>query len=302
MIRAGLMAGNRTKQAGVRAGVMTSVMAGIIGWPVGHSLSPTLHRYWLRENRIAGDYVLLETRPEDLKDAIRALPQRDFAGVNVTIPHKQAAARIVGRIDDDARRIGAVNALTVEEDGSLTGRNTDVFGFLENLKAAVTGWEAARAPAVVLGAGGAARAVVVALLGAGTPELRLVNRTRERAEALAKDIDPRIRIVPWKDRARALAEAGLLVNATPLGMEGGPPLDLALDALPETAAVNDIVYRPLETPLLKRAGARGHPVADGLGMLIHQARPCFTDWFGGRAEDSIALRAALTKKMAKSGR
>ncbi len=291
------MAGKRTERTGITAGIM----AGIMGWPVGHSLSPTLHRYWLHENHIAGDYVLLETRPEDLEETIRALPEKGFAGLNVTIPHKQAAARIVDRIDEGARRIGAVNAVTVEKDGSLSGRNTDVYGFLENLKAAVPGWEAARAPAVVLGAGGAARAVAVALLGAGVPELRLANRTHERAEALAKDIDPRIRIVPWEDRAQALAEAGLLVNATSLGMEGAPPLDLVLDALPETAAVNDIVYRPLETPLLKRARARGHPVADGLGMLIHQARPCFTDWFGGRAEDSAALRAALTKKMAKSG-
>ncbi len=280
---------------------MAGIMAGIIGWPVGHSLSPTLHRYWLRKNRIAGDYVSLETRPEDLEKAIRALPEKGFTGLNVTIPHKQAAARIIDRIDEGARRIGAVNAVTVEEDGSLSGRNTDVFGFLENLKSAVPGWEAARAPAVVLGAGGAARAVAVALLSAGVPELRLANRTHERAEALAKDIDSRIRIIPWEDRAQALAEAGLLVNATSLGMEGAPPLDLVLDALPETAAVNDIVYRPLETPLLKRARARGHPVADGLGMLIHQARPCFIDWFGGQAEDSPDLRAALTQKMAESG-
>ncbi len=259
------MNANRTKRINAKAGVM--------GWPVGHSLSPTLHRYWLHENRIVGDYMLLETRPEDLEKTIRTLPEKGFSGANVTIPHKQAATRIVDRIDDGAGRIGAVNAITVEEDGSLLGRNTDVFGFLENLHAAVPEWEATGAPAVILGAGGAARAVAVALLDAGIPEIRLANRTRERAEVLAKDIDPRIRVVPWENRAQALAGAGLLVNTTSLGMAGGPSLELALDTLPETAAVNDIVYRPRETPLLKRARARGHPVADGLGMLIHQARP-----------------------------
>lgn len=288
------MTADRTKRINAKAGVM--------GWPVDHSLSPTLHKYWLRENQISGDYMLLETRPEDLEKTIHDLPDKGFSGANVTIPHKQATARIVDRVDDSARRIGAVNAITVEEDGSLSGRNTDVFGFLENLRAAVPGWEAVEAPAVILGAGGAARAVVVALLDAGMPELRLANRTRERAEALAKDIDSRIRVVPWENRAQALAGAGLLVNTTSLGMAGGPSLELALDALPETAVVNDIVYRPLETPLLKRARARGHPVADGLGMLIHQARPCFVDWFGGRAEDSAGLRAALIKKMAETER
>lgn len=292
------MAADRPKQNDAMDGVQAGVLAGVLGWPVGHSLSPTLHRYWLHENRIGGDYVLLETPPEDLEKVLHALPDKGFSGANVTIPHKQAMVRIVDRLDESARRIGAVNAVTVEEDGSLSGRNTDVFGFLENLRAAMPGWQATGAPAVVLGAGGAARAVVVALLDAGVPELRLANRTPEHAEALAQDIDSHIRVVPWENRHQALADAGLLVNTTSLGMAGTPPLALALDALPETALVNDIVYRPLETPLLKHARARGHPVADGLGMLINQARPCFADWFGGRAEDSAGLRAALIKKMA----
>lgn len=200
----------------------------------------------------------------------------------------------MAEVDAVARRIGAVNTVVIRADGSLAGSNTDAFGFIESLKAdAPPGWDAAAGPAVMLGAGGAARAVLVALLDAGVPEIRIVNRSRERAEALAAEFGPRLLPVGWGDRAAALGGAGLLVNTTSLGMAGQPPLDLALDDLPATALVNDIVYAPLVTDLLARAAARGNPVVDGLGMLLHQGRPGFEAWFGVAPAVTAELRAAV---------
>jgi shikimate dehydrogenase len=253
-------------------------IAGIIGWPVGHSRSPRLHGWWLRLYDIDGAYVPMPVRPADLELALRALPRLGFAGCNVTLPHKQNVMRLVDEIDPVARRIGAVNTVVVGADGRLAGSNTDAFGFVEALREAAPGWRPAD-PCVVLGAGGAARAVVVALLDAGAPALRLLNRTRAKAEALAT-LDPRIQVVDWAERADALAGAALLVNTTSLGMVGQPPLALDLAALPTTALVNDIVYTPLYTPLLDQAIARGNTIVDGLGMLLHQARPGFAAWFG----------------------
>jgi len=275
--------------------------AGVMGWPVKHSLSPTLHAYWLKENGLEGEYDLIEVSPEELEKEIKSLQRRGFAGVNITVPHKEKAAAMVDELENNARRIGAVNAITVRGDGTLLGRNTDGFGFLENLKACAPEWRANHGPAVVLGAGGAARAIVAALMDAGVPELRLINRTGERAQKLARDVDSSIQVLPWNERAKALGGANVLVNTTSLGMDSNPPLDLDLDALPQTALVNDIVYRPLETTLLAQARSRGNPVADGLGMLIHQARPCFTEWFGGKAEATDGLRAALLRKLEESG-
>lgn len=256
-------------------------LAGVMGWPVGHSLSPLLHGYWLQTLGIDGAYVPLAVKPEDFADALRTLPKLGFAGANVTIPHKQTALACCDEIDDVAKRIGAVNTVVVRRDGRLWGTNTDVFGFLENLKAKHPAWDPAAGPAVVIGAGGAARAVIVALLDAGVPTVRLANRSRERAEILAKDLSaPNIEVRDWETRALALDGAALLVNTTSLGMTGQPPLDLDLARLPKEAAVCDIVYVPLETNLLKAARAAGHPVIDGIGMLLHQARPGFAAWFG----------------------
>jgi shikimate dehydrogenase len=264
-------------------------LAGVMGWPVEHSLSPRLHGYWLEQHGIDGAYVPLAVAPADLPTALTALPALGFRGVNLTLPHKEQALDLCQEVDDLARRIGAVNTIVVR-DGRLFGSNSDAFGFLENLKDGAPDWRAEAAPAVVLGAGGASRAVVAALADAGAPEVRLVNRTRERAEALATALGGALSVYDWDRREAALAEAGLLVNTTTLGMAGQPPLDLDLGALPVEAVVTDIVYAPLMTPLLQAARTRGNPLVDGLGMLLHQARPGFEAWFGVRPEVTPGLR------------
>ena len=264
-------------------------VAGLIGWPVSHSRSPRLHGYWLAEHRIDGSYVPLPVEPGKVETAVRGLVAAGFAGVNVTIPHKETVLALCDSVDDAARRIGAANLL-VFKDGRIEGCNTDAFGFMANLKEAAPAWRSA-APAVLLGAGGGARAVAVALLGAGVTELRLANRNRNRAEALAAAIGGTVTVVDWEARAEALTGAGLLVNSTSLGMSGQPPLTLALDALPREAVVADLVYSPLETPLLAAARARGCVGVDGLGMLLHQARPSFAAWFGPDPQVTPALRA-----------
>jgi shikimate dehydrogenase len=265
-------------------------IAGVLGWPVAHSLSPRLHGCWLQRYRIDGAYVPLPVRPDDLEAALRALVVLGFAGANVTVPHKEATVAVVDTLTPAARRIGAVNTLIVGADGTLTGDNTDAFGFLENLKAAGIGPVAGLGPAVVLGAGGAARAVVAGLVDAGVGAIRLVNRSIGRAEALAAAIGGPIRVLAWADREAALPGAGLVVNTTTLGMTASPPLDLAVDALPAEAVVTDLVYAPLLTPLLAAASARGLRTVDGLGMLLHQARPGFRAWFGRDPRVTPALR------------
>jgi len=228
-----------------------------------------------------------------LRASLHGIAARGFAGCNLTVPHKQAALAVVDAVDAVAARIGAVNTVIVRRDGTLEGRNTDAFGFRENLRAAQPHWRAGAGPAVVLGAGGAARAVVAALLDDGAPEIRLVNRSRDHAATLAADLAGPITVLDWQHRAEALAGAALLVNTTSLGMTGQPPLDIALAALPQAAVVNDIVYAPLETPLLAAARRRGHAVVDGLGMLLHQARPAFAAWFGVMPDVTAALRDAM---------
>jgi shikimate dehydrogenase len=270
-----------------------ALKAGVMGWPIGHSRSPALHGWWLAQYRIDGAYVPMAVRPGDLPAALRALPILGFAGCNLTIPHKEAALAIVDRVDPVARRIGAVNTIVVDDDGALEGRNTDAYGFIASLRAAQPGWSARRGPAVLVGAGGSARALIVALLEDGAPEIRVVNRTLERAEALAAEFGTLIRPASWTERGEALGEAALLVNTTSQGMTGEPPLELPLDRLPLAAIVNDIVYAPLETPLLAAARRRGNPVVDGLGMLLHQARPGFAAWFGVEPEVTAELRAAV---------
>lgn len=274
-------------------------LAGIMGWPVAHSRSPALHGYWLAELGIDGAYVPMAVKPENLRRALQALPLLGFAGCNITIPHKVDAMRAVDEYDLAAKRAGSVNTIIVRPNGSLLGSSTDGFGFIAALRAALTGFNAAQGPAVVLGAGGAARAIVAALLDEGAEEVRLVNRTPARATKLAKELGGPVRGIPWEERGQALAGASLLVNATSLGMEGQPALDLALDALPRDAVVNDIVYVPLETPLLAAARARGHRCVDGLGMLLHQARPGFEAWFGVRPEVTEGLRQAVLATLAR---
>lgn len=265
-------------------------LAGVIGWPVGHSRSPRLHGYWLRHLGIDGAYVPLAVKPEDFESVLRALPRMGFAGANVTVPHKEQALALADHVEALARRIGAVNTLVVRPDGSVEGRNTDAFGFLENLRHGAPHWDPAAGPAVVLGAGGAARAVCAALVDAGVPEIRLVNRSAARAEQVAGDIGGKFTVLSWERAGAALDGANLLVNTTTLGMTGQPPLELDLAALPVHAVVNDIVYAPLMTDLLIEAAARGNKVVDGLGMLLWQAVPGFEAWFGVRPEVTPALR------------
>ena len=271
-------------------------LAGVIGWPVGHSRSPRLHGYWLESYGIDGAYVPLAVPPEHVARALRALPALGFRGVNVTVPHKQAALTAVDEADSHARRIGAVNTVVVGDDGRLLGSNTDGFGFIENLAAASPDWRRDRA-AVILGAGGASRAIIVALIDAGVPEIRIANRTESRARTLADEFAGPCSVVAWESRAEGLETAGLLVNTTTLGMSGAPTLGITLDGLPSDAVVTDIVYTPLITPLLESAAARGLQAVDGLGMLLHQARPGFAAWFGREPEVTEAVRAFVLEDL-----
>jgi shikimate dehydrogenase len=266
-------------------------IAGIIGWPVGHSLSPRLHGYWLDRYGIDGSYIPLPVAPDNLTEALSALPKLGFVGVNLTVPHKEAALNLVDRIDDVAARIGAINTIVVSEDGSLEGRNTDGYGFIESLSVGTDLQIIKDKPVVILGAGGAARSIIVALQDYGVGSIRLTNRTQRRAERMRDEIGGAIDVVPWDQRAEALNDVTLLVNTTTLGMSGQPVLELELDALPKTAIVNDIVYSPLKTNLLATAAERGNPTVDGVGMLLHQARPGFAAWFGRAPEVTDSLRA-----------
>lgn len=267
--------------------------AGLIGLPVFASRSPKIHRYWLDRHDIAGDYILMPVQPAALEPALRGLAALGFAGCNVTMPHKEAAARLVDRLDATAQRMGAVNLIVVEPDGSLSGYNKDGFGFIQNLYDGNPAWRPSAGPAVVLGAGGGARSVVVSLMEEGVPEVWLLNRTRARAEALRAEFGGAVTVFDWAERHEALAGAALLANTTNQGMSGQPPLDLRLDALPSGALVCDIVYNPLSTPLLDAARARGNAVVNGLGMLLHQARSAFAAWWGVQPNVTPELRAAV---------
>ncbi len=266
-----------------------SRIAGVIGWPVDHSRSPRLHGYWLDQLGIDGAYVPMAVPPDRLTEALNGLSALGFRGANVTVPHKTAALDACDSLDAAARAIGAVNTLVAGADGSLSGMNTDAMGFLANLRQEC-GFEPAGKRAVVLGAGGAARAVVWALADAGAASVAVVNRTLVRAEALAAAFAGPVQAHAWPALDEALAGADLLVNATSLGMQGGAPLDVDLTPLGADAVVNDIVYTPLETQLLQAARRRGLTAVDGLGMLLHQAVPGFERWFGVRPDVTPALR------------
>lgn len=265
-----------------------TVKACVIGWPIRHSRSPLIHGYWLKKYGIDGSYTKEEVHPDALESFLSGIPANGFSGCNVTVPHKETALALAAVADETARAVGAANTLW-HEDGVLQASNTDVYGFMTHLEVSAPGWDAGR-PAMVLGAGGAARAVIKGLADRGLPEIRIANRTMARAQSLADHFgDPAV-VVEWERRAPALEDCGLLVNTTTLGMTGSAPLDIDLAALPEDAVVMDIVYAPLMTPLLEEAGRQGNRTVDGLGMLLHQAVPGFEKWFGQRPEVTDELR------------
>jgi shikimate dehydrogenase len=270
-------------------------LAGVIGSPIAHSKSPQLHRPWLKTHGIAGLYIPMDVASADLRQVLTTLPQMGCVGVNVTLPHKEAILDIADLVTDRATLIGAANTLIFRKDGKIHADNTDGYGFLENLKAGAPMWNPKSGPAVVLGAGGAARAVVASLLDAGVPEILLTNRTRVRAEKLASDFGHRVQVVDWVQAGNILEEAVLTVNTTSLGMIGKQELRVPLDGLRKGTIVTDLVYTPLQTDLIKTAEQRGCITVDGLGMLLHQAVPAFERWFGKRPDVDSATRAAALR-------
>jgi shikimate dehydrogenase len=269
------------------------LLAAVMGWPIAQSRSPVLHNFWLQQHGLRGTYLPLAIPPERLDAALRALHPLGFAGCNLTIPHKQAAMRVIDEIDETAKTIGAVSCVVLRKDGSLAGTNNDWYGFTHNILEFVPDWRGDAGPAVVIGAGGGARAVIYGLLQRGAREIRVCNRTLARAQMLADDFGAAVRAVAWEQRHDALDGAAILVNTTSQGMTGQPPLDLSLERLPQSALVNDIVYIPRETPLLVAARARGNRTVTGLGMLLHQGVPAWKAWFGIEPKVTPELRAAV---------
>jgi shikimate dehydrogenase len=268
-------------------------LAAVVGSPVAHSLSPRLHGYWLRRYGLPGYYIPIDVAQGDLRAMLSLLPRLGFVGLNVTIPHKETVLGLADIVTDRAALIGAANTLIFRKDGKIHADNTDVTGFLASLRQSAPGWNAADGPAAVLGAGGAARAVVAALLEAGAPEVRVANRTRNRAEILRADLGARVTVFDWVQAGDMIDGATTVVNTTALGMEGKPELRVPLEALRRDALVTDIVYRPLVTPFLRTAAAMGCRTVDGLGMLLHQAVPGFERWFGRRPEVDAETRAVV---------
>ncbi len=268
-------------------------LAGVIGHPVAHSKSPTLHGHWLKSYGLAGHYIPMDVAPDDLEVVLRSLPKAGFVGANVTVPHKEAALRLADVVSDRARKIGAANTLVFREDGTIHADNTDGYGFMENLRSGAPDWTPGDGPAVVFGAGGAARAVLQALVEAGVPKIMLTNRTRARADKLKDEFGQTITVVDWVQAGNVVENAELVVNTTSLGMQGQLELRVPLDGLQPGAVVTDLVYAPLKTHLLQTAEEAGCTVVDGLGMLLHQAVPGFESWFGVRPEVNLDLRAAV---------
>lgn len=270
-------------------------IAGVIGAPIAHSRSPQVHGHWLNTYGIRGHYIPMHVAPEDLETVLRTLPRMGFVGLNVTLPHKEAVLQIADQVTDRAILIGAANTLIFREDGKIHADNTDGYGFIENLKAGAPDWDPRSGPAAVLGAGGAARAVIVSLMDAGVPEIRLSNRTRIRAEKLREDFGTRITVYNWAQAGAMAAGAALMVNTTSLGMIGKGALTVPLDHLEAPTVVTDLVYTPLKTHLIEAAQNRGCVTVDGLGMLLHQAVPGFERWFGQRPEVDSATRIAALR-------
>ena len=270
-------------------------LAGVIGSPVMHSKSPQLHGHWLRVHGIGGYYVPMHVETEDLADVLKILPRMGFVGVNITVPHKERVMDLADLVTDRATLIGAANTLIFRKDGKMHADNTDGYGFIQNLRQNAPGWDPKAGAAAVLGAGGAARAVVASLLDVGVPEILLSNRTRVRAEALKADFGKRLQVVEWVQAGNMLEDAAMVVNTTSLGMIGKPQLRVPLDGLRKGALVTDLVYAPLKTRLLAEAENMGCVTVDGLGMLLHQAVPAFERWFGVRPEVDSATRAAALR-------
>lgn len=270
-------------------------LAGVIGAPIAHSRSPLLHGHWLKTYGLPGYYIPMEVSADNLARVLQTLPKAGFVGLNVTIPHKIAVLDIADLVTDRATLIGAANTLIFRKDGKIHADNTDGYGFIENLRQNAPGWNPAAGPAAVLGAGGAARAVIASLLDVGVPEIMISNRTRITAEALQHDFGKRLRVVDWVQAGNMLEDAATVVNTTSLGMVGKPELRVPLDGLQKGALVTDLVYAPLQTRFLRVAQEMGCVTVDGLGMLLHQAVPGFERWFGQRPVVDTATRAAVLK-------
>jgi shikimate dehydrogenase len=261
----------------------------VIGWPIKHSRSPLIHGYWLQKHGIDGQYSKQAVEPDGLVDFLQGLAARGFRGCNVTVPHKEQAFKLADVVKEEAIAVKAANTLWLEGD-RLCATNTDTYGFMTHLNRSAPGWNDKERPVALLGAGGAAKAILYGLVQGGAREVRVFNRTKERAVELAASFDSSVSVVDWQKRDEGLEECGLVVNSTTLGMTGSHSLDLSLQKLPGDAVVSDIVYAPLETPLLAEARARGCRTVDGLGMLLHQAVPGFERWFGVRPEVNDELR------------
>lgn len=268
-------------------------LAGVIGSPIAHSRSPALHGYWLKRYGLKGFYIPMDVAQIDLRQVLETLPLMGFVGANVTIPHKENVLKIADIVTDRAALIGAANTLIFRKDGRIHADNTDGAGFIANLRQNAPGWVPQAGPAAVIGAGGAARAVVAALIEVGVPEIRLVNRTRLRAEALRADFGAKVDVYDWVQAGNMLEDCVTVVNTSSLGMVGKPEFRVPLDALNPAAVVNDLVYTPLRTHFLEEAAARGCQTVDGLGMLLHQAAPGFERWFGVRPEVDEETRQAI---------
>ena len=275
----------------------------VMGWPITHSRSPLIHSHWIETYGVAdASYEKLAVKPEDLISTLEQFEKLGYVGANVTVPHKETIYQWLlknHQVDERARQLKAVNTLVKTSHG-WEGRNTDGYGFMANLADRLINFDPKKGPALILGAGGASRAIVAALAHAGAPELRIANRTKKRAQHLIADLDITAQIIDWDELDAGMSDAALVVNTTSLGMSGMDPLTVDLTALPKEAAVTDIVYSPLETDLLAQARARGNPVADGLGMLLHQAVPGFEAWFGVRPEVTETLRILILKDLGEA--
>jgi len=275
-------------------------IAGVIGWPITHSMSPLIHNFWLHHHKIDGTYIPMAVDPKNLEVVIRTLPLIGFQGVNITVPHKENALKAVDKVEPPADLIGAVNTLTIDVSGNIIGSNTDGFGFLQNFRQNLPNWQFGRKIVTLIGAGGAAKAILFALLESNVDEVRLVNRTHKRAIELSEHAgNQRIKVVKWHNIDNAIEDSDLLVNTTVLGMKGQPPLNLSLERLAPGAVVNDIVYFPLVTPLLGKAKKLGITTVDGIGMLLHQACPGFETWFGAIPHVTNDLKAYVYSKRPK---
>ena len=267
--------------------------AGVIGHPISHSLSPKLHGHWLKTYGIQGEYTAIDVSEDELGSRIRQLQDKGFRGINVTLPHKVEILKHADQISDRATLIGAANTITFKDDGRILADNTDGYGFIANLRQGVPDWDPKMGPAAIFGAGGAARAIIVALADAGVTDIFLSNRTRPKAEALRADFGPRIQVVDWVQAGTMLEDARTVINTTSLGMTGAQPFKVSLDQLHQDAVVTDIVYTPLQTPLLLKAAEVGCRIVDGLGMLLHQGVPGFERWFGIRPDVTLETRKAV---------